>query len=349
MIEVVGVQAGGGLHDACAWLIFVSALLFSITIHELGHLSAGWLLRFRFSLISVGPFCLQLEHGRLKVNFLREMTALGYARMHIDSVRRLRRRLVLYALAGPLAGLLLIPLAVLFANHSSFAHTHTWALSFAAELVMLTILLSGISLVPLDRNSSNDGSRIAMLLSDYARSRRLISVSTIAAQHEKGVRPRYWKKTWLRAATSVPDESPEDWGGNWLAYISYLDREDERAAGVHLENCLRSSRLFAHSIRDLAAQEAAVFSAWVRRDSALAERWLAQVKRPRLIQPLQQIRINVAICSGRSDFKSALKAWEQGLAFMEGFPPLPTRQSLRDAWLGWRKEIEERQNAITTV
>src|SRR5713101_7833777 len=96
MIEVVGVQASGDLDNARGWLVFASVLIFSITVHELGHLSAGWLLRFRFSLISVGPFCLGLEHGRLKVSVLREMTALGYAGMHIDRVRRLRRRLVVY-------------------------------------------------------------------------------------------------------------------------------------------------------------------------------------------------------------------------------------------------------------
>src|SRR6266516_1366049 len=271
MIEVVGLQASGGLDNAYGWFIFAAALLFSITIHELGHLSAGWLLRFRFSLISIGPFCLRVEYGRLKVSFLPEMAALGYAGMHIDNVRRLRRRLLLYALAGPVAGLSLVPVGVLFTKYSSFARTHPWSVSFAAEFVMLSILLSSTSLISLGRDSMNDGSRIAMLLTDYQRTRRLISVSAIAAQHERGIRPRNWKQTWLSAATSTPDESAEDWGGNWLAYISSLDREEERAAGLYLEKCLKSSRLFTHGVRDLAAQEAAVFSAWFLGDPVLAD------------------------------------------------------------------------------
>jgi Zn-dependent protease len=349
MIEVVGVQASGGLDNAYGWLISAAALLLSIIIHELGHLSAGWFLGFRFSLISIGPFCLRLEHGRLKVSLLREMTALGYAGMHIDNVRRLRRRLLLYALAGPVAGLLLVPVGVLFANHSSFADTHPWSLSFAAEFVMLSVLLSTTSLIPLGRNSSNDGSRIAMLLGDYERTRRLISFAAIAAQHEKGVRPRNWRLTWLSAATSTPDESVQDWAGNWFAYISFLDREDERAAGLHLEKCLSSSRLFTHSVRDLAAQEAAVFSAWVRGNPVLADKWLGQVKRPKLIPPLQQIRIKVAICSGCSDFQAALEAWQQGLTLIERLSPGPGREALREGWLEWSEEIEERQNAVGTA
>src|SRR5947207_3233350 len=47
MIEVVGVQASGDLDNARGWLVFASVLIFSITVHEFGHLSVGWLLRFR--------------------------------------------------------------------------------------------------------------------------------------------------------------------------------------------------------------------------------------------------------------------------------------------------------------
>ncbi len=339
----------GDLDSAFGWLILASALLFSITVHELGHLSAGWLLGFRFSLISVGPFCLRVEHGRFKISLLREMTALGYAGMHVDRVRRLRHRLVLYTLAGPLAGLLVIPFAVFFANHSTFARTHTWALSFSAEFVMISILLSSISLIPMGNISTNDGSRMALLLRDVQSTRRLLSIAAIAAQHEKGVRPRNWKRTWLKAASSTPDDSSEDLGGNWLAYISCADRKDMLMAGLHLEKCLKSSRLFGPSIRDLVAQESAVFSAWFRGNPLLADKWLGQVKRPGLIQPLQRIRIDIAICSGRSDFNTGLHRWKDGLEYIERLPSRPVRESLKESWLEWRKEMEEHQRSMTTA
>jgi hypothetical protein len=149
MLGVVGIQAGGNLNSGLGWAIFAFALVSTISVHEFGHLLAGWLMRFRFSLISLGPVCLRLEHGALKVSLLREMTALGYAGMHIDRIWRLRRRFMVYALAGPIMPLLLVPPAVLFVNHSIFARTHPTCVSFAAEFVMLFIIFSMISLVPM--------------------------------------------------------------------------------------------------------------------------------------------------------------------------------------------------------
>jgi hypothetical protein len=350
IIEVVGVQATGEMDSGFGWLIFLLALLLSITIHELGHLSAGWLVGFRFSMISIGPFCLRIEHGRLKIRLLRELTALGYAGMHIDAVRRLRRRFLTYVLAGPLAGLLSVPFAVFFANHTNFARVHAWSLSFAAELAMISIALSIISLIPIPMGgvSVNDGSRIAMLLGDYKRTRRLFCVFAIAWQQEGGVQPRNWKRTWLKAATSIADESVDDFGANWIAYICYAGRKDGSAAGLYLERCLELSPFLTENIRDLSAQEAAVFTAWFRNDAVIAEKWLAQMKRPGLINPLQRIRIEIALNSSRRDFQAALRAWEEGLAYIEKFPPRPFRTSLRQSWLEWRQEIEARRGAMAS-
>jgi len=348
MIEVVGIQAGGNLDSGLGWVIFACALVSSISVHEFGHLLAGWLMRFRFSLISLGPLCLRLEHGTLKVSLLREMTALGYAGMHIDRIWRLRRRFMVYALAGPVAPLLLVPPAVLFVNHSVFARTHPTGVSFAAEFAMLSIIFSIISLVPMGRNSISDGSRIATLLSDKQGARRLLALSAIALQHDNGMRPRSWKQTWLSAGVSIPDESAEDFVGNWCAYVSCLDRKNENTASSYPEKCLNTSRLFG-STRDLVAQESAVFSAWSRRDALLADKWFAQVKRPKLIQPLQRIRTNVALCSGRGDFKAALNEWQRGVKYIEKLPTGLVRESRMSSWIEWRDEIEERQNALATA
>jgi hypothetical protein len=70
------------------------------------------------------------------------------------------------------------------------------------------------------------------------------------------------------------------------------------------------------------------FSAWFRRDALLADKWLALVKRPKLIQPLQRIGINVALCSGRADFKAALREWQQGAKYIETLPIGLVRESL---------------------
>jgi hypothetical protein len=119
IVKVVGEQASGSSSIAIGILLLIAALGIAILIHELGHLTAGWFLGFQFSRISVGPFALHLEHGRLKLSFLRELTALGYAGMHVDTVVRLRHRFLIYAVAGATANLVTVPIAVLFANHTA--------------------------------------------------------------------------------------------------------------------------------------------------------------------------------------------------------------------------------------
>jgi Zn-dependent protease len=222
IVKAVGEQADGSSKNGIVEiLIFIAALLVSIFIHELGHLAAGWVLGFRFGLISVGPLELHIEHGRFKVSFLREMTALGYAGMHIDGIVRLRRRLLIYAAGGPAANVLTLPLAAMFANHTSFASTHPSSISFAAQLTVISILLSLVSLlpVPLGPTSFTDGSRIAMLFRDRVRARRLMSICAVGALYQNGIHPKNWRQTWLKAASSLADESLDDFSGNWLAYI----------------------------------------------------------------------------------------------------------------------------------
>jgi hypothetical protein len=160
-----------------------------VTVHECGHLLAGWALGFRFSLVSIGPFSLWLEHGMLKVRVRREMSALGYAGMHVNGVRRLRRRLLIYIAGGPAANLVSVPLMVLLTNHVLWRVTYSWPSAFGAEFVMISILVSALSLLPLP-GSSNDGSHIRMLLWSRERARRRMSATRWEVSSEMGCVPR---------------------------------------------------------------------------------------------------------------------------------------------------------------
>jgi hypothetical protein len=153
----------------------------------------------------------------------------------------------------------------------------------------------------------------------------------------------------LNAVISIPDESAEDFAGNWLAYNFYAERKDTNTAGLHLERCLKLSRFLTEDIRELSVQEATIFTAWFRDDALLAEKWLGQLRRPGLIQPLQRIRMEVALSSGRHDLDASLRAWEQGFRYIEKLPPRPLRDSLKRSWLEWRSEIEDRRGAATSA
>jgi hypothetical protein len=95
LMLAVSARADKSRDPIIGLILLVSALLLTITIHELGHLLAGWMVAFRFSLVDVGPFSLIVEHGKLKARIRREMLASGSAGMHVKTVRRLRRRLLI--------------------------------------------------------------------------------------------------------------------------------------------------------------------------------------------------------------------------------------------------------------
>ena len=67
LIKVVGDRGFEELDPVYSLLLFFSAFVLCIAVHEMGHLVAGWAVGFRFSFVSVGPFSLRLEHGMLKV------------------------------------------------------------------------------------------------------------------------------------------------------------------------------------------------------------------------------------------------------------------------------------------
>ncbi len=338
-------RAGSGLGP----LTFIAAFILAITIHELGHLVAGWAVGFHFSFVYIGPFSLRLEHGALKIRIRREMPALGYAGMHADRVRRLRRRMLIYIAAGPAANLMSVPLTMLLVNTAFPGLGETWPGSLAGQFGVLSLLLGVINLIPFGSRPISDGARIAMLLSSRERARRWISSMAIGTQGRNGVRPRYWRKTWLKAASSLRDTSVDEFSGNWSAYVAANDRKDELAASAHLERCLELSSLLRPSVRDIVAQEAAVFSAWFRGNAPLAEKWVSQVKKPKLMQRLLRIRLAVALPCGRHDFDAAIARWQEGAAFIDKLPATVQSERLKESWLEWRSEIEERRSRLFAV
>lgn len=326
-----------------AFILCISALVLTITIHELGHLFAGWMVGFRFRAIHVGPFSLSLEHGKPKVRLYREMLASGSAGMNVGTVLRLRRRLLIFVAGGPAANLLSIPATVLLVNHVFTGLGETRAGTLAAQFTVFSLIAGMVNLMPIQAGFLSDGARMEMLLRSRDRSRRWLSIAALANLHGDGTRARNWKSTWVRAAASVRDASLDGFAGNWLAYMWAYDRDDATSASLHLERCLELVGKLPSSARNIVAQEAAVFSAWFRDDASLADQWATQVKKIRTLPRLVRIRLDVALRCAHRDYGVADLSWREGLAFIEGETSGTAREKLRESWLEWHSEIQERK------
>lgn len=343
LLIVVGQQANSHLSPGLDVISFLLVLVLAVIVHELAHLLAGWLMGFRFSWLQVGPLSLRIEHGVLKTRFRLEMTALGYAGMHVDRLLHLRRRILIYVAAGPAANLLSVPASVLALNYG-FPHlANTWAATPVAQFAFISLVFGMLSLIPRQSALMSDGARIRMLLRSRDLSRRWLSIAAIGSLYTKGARAKNWKHTWLQSAVLVHDGSLDEFTGNWLAYLSANARKDVPEAGARLERCLELVPMLPISTRDLVAQEAAVFSAWFRNDAVLGEKWITQLPKPKLIPRLVRLRLNVALCCAHQDYDAADLSWQEGLVFIESSTSGSAREPLKESWLEWKDEIQERR------
>lgn len=326
------------------FVLFIFALVLTITVHELGHLLAGWAVGFRFADIRVGPFSLRLEHGRPRIAFYRETFGSGSAGMYVGSVRRLRRRLMIFLAGGPLANVVSVPTTVLLFNYAFAGLAETWVGTLGAQFTVFSLIAGMVNLMPIKvAGLLSDGARLQMFFRSRDRSRRWLSIAALASLHGSGIRARNWKRTWANAAASLHDNSLDSFAGEWLAYASSSDRDEASAAGIHLERCLELTCKLPRSARDVVAQEAAFFAAWFRSDVALAEQWVTQIKKPRKLSALVQLRLNVALQCAYRDYERAERSWQEGLELIEKTAVRPIRDGLRESWLEWQIEVENRK------
>jgi Zn-dependent protease len=339
-------ETGTSAADYVFFAYFL-ALVMIVVVHELGHLLAGWMVGFHFSSITIGPLSLFMEYGRLRLRLRRTMPAGGYAGMQINSVRRLRRRLLVFTVAGPAANLLSAAAVASFL--ASVPQPGFWLSTLGDLFWMMSVIIGVVNLLPFRFGTLYlDGARIWMLLSSRAKSRRWFCLSAIGRQSRTGVPPREFRRTWLRAAEAVEDGSVDEFAGNWVAYLAANDRKDKELAASHLERCLRLVSSLGPSLRDVVALEAAVFTAWFQQNASVAEKWFGQVRKVKALPQLMQLRGEIALCCARKAFGPALSRWQDAFAFAEKLPPTPFKNALLQGLLEWRDEIRERERSLLT-
>jgi hypothetical protein len=336
-----------------ALFFYFANLVLVVTVHELAHLLAGWVVGFHFDRISIGPLSLRIEYGRLKIQFSPALPgALGYAGMNIQTVRKICRRLLVYIAAGPVMNLVSGILAAFFVRYPPLSLRTSWVVPFAAGFSLFSLLLGLVSLVPYGSTLRSDGARIWMLLTSAAKARRWIAAAALANQQKEGVRVKHWKQTWVKAVCALQDSSTDEVVGNMLAYVAASAKQDTKSSAAYLERCLELAPVAPPSSRDFVAREAAYFSAWFRNDLKLAERWSSQIKGPKLIAPLIEIRLAIALDCARCKFDAAITGWQKGFDFIERMPDIPMKAPLRESWQEWGEEIREkqtRQSEVTTA
>lgn len=242
-----------------------------IIIHETGHLAAGLIAGLRFNFISFGPLLINRD-GKVSLHWKQGSGAAGLTSMIPNGNHRLRWRLLVMILGGPLANLL--SAAFIMAYESYSGHYYP----VLDVLLWVSLAIGLVNLVPFRFISVlSDGMRIWFVLSNRQKGERWLAVTQLATALMNGVLPEQMDQEMLKSAVSFVDDSPDTVSAHALAYFAAFATHQDDQAAQFLEICLAYCRFTAPKGREGLFISAAIFQARRRKRVDLAEQWLADV------------------------------------------------------------------------
>jgi hypothetical protein len=227
--------------------VFVVILLLTPFIHEIGHVTAGRIARLKFYFLIIGPVRISRQNGRFQFNWQPGFGLFnGLAASYPEKTDYLRKRMLFFALGGPLASLLLAVTAFLIAwsmrEYGRFATTNVWIWETAlfTSIVSFLFFLTSIKPGQYQNGHLTDGNRILTLLKGGVTSERWCALVSINAANIQGLRPREWDEATIKCAASISEDSLDSFAANILAYYWAQDSKRIDEAENFLTQALMS-------------------------------------------------------------------------------------------------------------
>ncbi len=320
-------------------LIFI--LISTSAVHELGHLLGGQLAKFRFHLLIIGPIKIARRDDGLQIRLSRGGWFNGMAASLPESDDNLRRRLLLFAIGGPLASLLLAAgTAVIFfiyRDNTQFIFDKAWLVEGAAITAVISFIFFLTSMKPGNYNNGMpaDGGRIFTLLRRHdGAADRWCALVMLNSADVLGKRPRDWKEPLIEQALQFEDGSHDGLTAKMLGYQWMLDNGRLEQAEQYLDEAMATWVAWVSGARGRLVLEKAFFTAHYRQDVEEAHSWFAQIRHSRIAQPLQH-RAKAAIFLAEDKLSEAKQEAEAGLLSLVNEPLSGTIVTERE----WFKEI----------
>jgi hypothetical protein len=324
---------------------FLLVNFLTTTIHEVGHLVAGWSMGLRFKGVRIDPFVLRIDSGKWKFKVLPRLSW-GFALMSLDRVRRVRHRLIVFTAGGPAASILSGISAVVAGEIGRARYDSPWP-TFLGFLGAWSLVIGFIGLVPFRvRGFANDAMLLRALLFSKPEATQMIASYALSTVKGNGLLPPDYVGRWFRIAAAQTRLPSGSYYANWLAYDNAQDKE---LGAQYLERCLAHCGHMDDEQRDKLMAQAAVFTGWRREDADKAETWFKRIRSLHRLHPVWQIRVKIALLCARKQFENALSELDQGLSLMRQIPNSSERQRCETAWISWRQQIEERVPATVVA
>lgn len=330
-----------------SWPVLAAAviliLLLAAAIHEIGHLLAGWLVGLQFHLLVVGPLRIVRDGAALRLSFNKGALFNGLAASFPregDYDQRLRRRMLVFALGGPLASFVLAALAsyLFFPLNANRAFTaeNAWLIESAGIMAVVSSVVFLTSMRPghYYNGLPADGGRIITLLRGGADARRWCALLALNGADIRGQRPQAWDEALIQQGLSVSDTSYDSLSARILAYQWALDSGRISCAGALLDEALGIWTTWVSVGRARLVLEKAYFVARHHANPADARLWLDKVRPGPQAHPWQRrAEAAVLLLEGRKE--EALAQAQTGLAALQREP----RSGVAQAEAEWLQEI----------
>jgi hypothetical protein len=164
-------------------VLLVSLPVFYLLVvgwHELGHVLAGLLMRFKFMSLTIGPFAWRRYHDQVRFTWNRNVNLSGgLAYMLPQGEENMARRFATFAAGGPLASLVL---AVLGLGLSFPLASGSMAELLAGVVGVFSLVIFALTIAPFRAGGfSSDGRRILTLLGKSEAARHEVTLLRVIA------------------------------------------------------------------------------------------------------------------------------------------------------------------------
>ncbi|HEX8219007.1 MAG TPA: M50 family metallopeptidase [Chloroflexia bacterium] len=266
------VEVFGGMF---VFFIAIMLLIWLETlVHEVGHLVAGWLVGFRFVMVTVGRLKLRATDGGLRLA-LTDKTDVqsGSALMVPTTLHNLRARWLAMTLGGMAGNLLL---GAFFFGWLVLDPGGLWG--YLPLSTGLSFVLGLMNLLPLKVNGYNsDGAHLQVLLGGGARAERFCYLTMITGASRLGQRPRDWDRAWVEGILQPADGTLDEVLANHVAFYWAMDVGQLQWADTYMSRTINLIDSVPPQLQPALYADAAFFRAYCFKDVAWARYFLGKV------------------------------------------------------------------------
>lgn len=295
------------------WFFIAIMLLIWLetVVHEVGHLVAGWLVGFKFVMITVSRLKLRATDKGLQFG-LTDKTDLrsGSALMVPTALHNLRSRWLVMVLGGMAGNLLL---GAFFFGWQVLDPSGMWGLlPFATGL---SVVLGLMNLLPLKVNGYNsDGVYLQVLLEGGPKADRFCYLTMITGASRMGKRPRDWDRAWIEGILQPTDGSLDEALANHVAFYWAMDVGQVDWADRYMARSINLVESVPPQLQPALYADAAFFRAYCLNDPAWARHFLDKVDRETSVRfRHMHLRAMSATLLSEGKVKEAREVARQGL------------------------------------